>query len=65
MCFFFVAVKEETSESLSVARGTRRFNRDSAAYTAALSPKLQRTEALPSDGTTRSDCLCLILSESE
>ncbi|XP_043108789.1 sex comb on midleg-like protein 2 isoform X1 [Puntigrus tetrazona] len=45
------SVKEETSEALSVARGTRRFNRDSAAYTAALSPKLQRTEALPSDET--------------
>ncbi|XP_067288149.1 sex comb on midleg-like protein 2 isoform X2 [Pseudorasbora parva] len=45
------SVKEETSEALSVARGTRRFNRDSAAYAAALSPKLQRTEALPSDET--------------
>ncbi|XP_067243324.1 polycomb protein SCMH1 isoform X3 [Chanodichthys erythropterus] len=46
-----IRVKEETSEALSVARGTRRFNRDSAAYTTALSPKLQRTEALPSDET--------------
>ncbi|XP_057218672.1 sex comb on midleg-like protein 2 isoform X2 [Triplophysa rosa] len=45
------AVKEETSEALSVARGTRRFSRDSASYTAAPSPKLHRTEALPSDET--------------
>ncbi|XP_056324094.1 sex comb on midleg-like protein 2 isoform X1 [Danio aesculapii] len=45
------SVKEETSEALSVARGTRRFNRDSSAYSTTLSPKLQRTEALPSDET--------------
>ncbi|XP_065097186.1 sex comb on midleg-like protein 2 [Paramisgurnus dabryanus] len=45
------SVKEETSEAMSVARGTRRFNRDSASYTAAMSPKLHRTEALPSDET--------------
>ncbi|TRY62287.1 hypothetical protein DNTS_025839 [Danionella cerebrum] len=44
------SVKEEVSEALSVARGTRRFSRDSSVYTAALSPKLQRTEALPTDG---------------
>lgn len=52
-----LAVKEETSEALSVARGTRRFNRDSASYTTAPSPKLHRTEALPSDGTARSALL--------
>ncbi|XP_052465527.1 sex comb on midleg-like protein 2 [Carassius gibelio] len=51
------SVKEETSEAMSVVRGTRRFNRDSATYTTALSPKLQRTEALPSDGTTCSAVL--------
>ncbi|XP_051967483.1 LOW QUALITY PROTEIN: polycomb protein SCMH1-like [Xyrauchen texanus] len=45
------SVKEETSEGLSVARGTRRFNRDSASYTAALSQKLHRTEAVPSEDT--------------
>uniref|UniRef100_A0A8C1BM42 Scm polycomb group protein like 2 n=2 Tax=Cyprinus carpio carpio TaxID=630221 RepID=A0A8C1BM42_CYPCA len=51
LLFSSVAVKEETLDALSVARGTRRFNRDSTTYTAALSPKLQRTEALPSDET--------------
>lgn len=61
----FLAVKEETSEALSVARGTRRFNRDSTPYTAAPSPKLHRTETLLSDGTARSAllnvCTCLNL----
>ncbi|MBN3315262.1 SCML2 protein, partial [Atractosteus spatula] len=43
------SVKEETSEALSINRGTKRFSKDSPPYTAPLSPKLLRTEAHPSE----------------
>ncbi|XP_015219389.1 sex comb on midleg-like protein 2 isoform X2 [Lepisosteus oculatus] len=45
------SVKEETSEALSINRGTKRFSKDSPPYTAPLSPKLLRTEAHPSEET--------------
>ncbi|KAI1885126.1 hypothetical protein AGOR_G00216980 [Albula goreensis] len=46
------SVKEETSEALSINRGTKRFPRDTPPYTAPLSPKLLRTEAHPSEAGT-------------
>ncbi|XP_064183152.1 sex comb on midleg-like protein 2 isoform X2 [Anguilla rostrata] len=46
------SVKEETSEALSINRGTKRFPRETPPYTAPLSPKLLRTEAHPSEAGT-------------
>ncbi|RXM32690.1 Sex comb on midleg-like protein 2 [Acipenser ruthenus] len=46
------SVKEEISEALTINRGTKRFSKDSPPYTAALSPKLPRTEAHPSEAET-------------
>ncbi|MFT7799809.1 sex comb on midleg-like protein 2 isoform X6 [Arapaima gigas] len=43
------AVKEETSEALTINRGTKRFSRDSPPYPAPLSPKLLHKEAHPSE----------------
>ncbi|KAI4875566.1 hypothetical protein NFI96_034258 [Prochilodus magdalenae] len=51
------SVKEETSEALSIARSSRRFTRDSSAYSTPMSPTPQRTD-------THSSEVCSIVSRS-
>ncbi|XP_048855265.1 LOW QUALITY PROTEIN: sex comb on midleg-like protein 2 [Brienomyrus brachyistius] len=46
------AVKEETSDVLSINRGTKRFPKDPPPYAAPLSPKLLRKEVHPSEAET-------------
>ncbi|KAL6461817.1 hypothetical protein MHYP_G00299620 [Metynnis hypsauchen] len=45
------SVKEETSEALSIARSSRRFNRDSSTYSTPMSSNSQRTDTHSSEET--------------
>ncbi|XP_062845587.1 sex comb on midleg-like protein 2 [Trichomycterus rosablanca] len=49
------SVKEETSEALSVVRGSRRFSRDSSNYSTPMSPNPQRIDKHPSKETPPSE----------
>ncbi|XP_067896492.1 polycomb protein SCMH1 isoform X5 [Heterodontus francisci] len=47
-----ITAKEETSDPATLNRGLKRFQQESAPYSAPLSPKLPRTESHPSEAET-------------